>query len=178
MDSLGKWVWLTQISSIVPDCSLGVTEFCNSRQAVSFFFFFFLTSVLQLRKCLPSLEINLGSWPPCCKISYNIAVNIGQLIDRDIFSPAVGLHHITWSLTHVECTSFVCCLKCQQTASHFLPMVIHRFSSLVKDIAVDCLTVNWSSSHLHWLDAVFWFEFKLLTLIHKELNRLSPCCLK
>lgn len=91
MNSLGKWFWLIEILRFFfPDCSLSVTEIHNCRQ--NFFVVicgvFFSPFVLQLRKCLPSLEINLGSWPLCCKISYNTAVSIRQLIDRDIFPPA------------------------------------------------------------------------------------------
>lgn len=93
MNSLGKWFWLIEILRWFFFPRL----FCVSLSSIIVgkifccyccLWEFFFPSVLQLRKCLPSLEINLGSWPPCCKISYNTAVSIGQFIDMDIFPPA------------------------------------------------------------------------------------------
>lgn len=122
MNSLGKWFWLIEILRFFffPECSLCFTEFHNCRHI----FFcccclwgLFPPSVLQLRKCLPSLEINLGSWPPCCKISYNTAVNIGQLIDRDIFPsacirslglwPIMSAQALCWSVSKVPAIFFL-----------------------------------------------------------------------
>lgn len=117
MDSLGKWFWLIEILRFFfADCSLSVTEFHNCRQKNFFVVCGFFFPVLQLRKCLPSLEINLGIWPPCCKIRYNTAVNIEQLIDRDIFPPACMVFDPWW--VHKLCVLPEVSVKCQPFSSY------------------------------------------------------------
>jgi len=49
VDRLGKWFWLTEVLTVVPDSSLGVTDFsCNARQAMYFFFFLPLFAIEKM----------------------------------------------------------------------------------------------------------------------------------
>lgn len=128
----------------LPDCSLSVTEFHNCRQNLFYCLWWgFFPSVLQLRKCLPSLEINLGSWPLCCKISYNTAVSIGQLIDSDIFPPACISSLGLWPIMSAQ--ALCAAWSVSKVPAIFFLWPYTDFSPVVKDVALLCLTVNWSS---------------------------------